>query len=131
MVARRTLFTKFCVYHNPCSTNGGYNIGNRRLYKNSRASDWQAAIREACPHRRPLAKQHFEVQIDFYFKVAISDIDGPVKFTLDAMEGLVYKNDKQVWKLQVNKNLDRKCPRAEIRVYKLPTKHKSTRKRKR
>jgi hypothetical protein len=130
----RKALTRFVVNHRPCSTNQGYNIVGKRLYKNKKAKAYHDAIQAACPYKGPVYNSgRFRVEIDFYFAVPISDIDGPVKFTLDALEGIIFKNDKLVYSLGLKKNIDRKNPRATIRVYKLkdpPQKKKTTKKTK-
>jgi Holliday junction resolvase RusA-like endonuclease len=36
------------------------------------------------------------VLVDFWFKSAANDVDGPIKLVLDALQGHVYANDRQV-----------------------------------
>lgn len=45
-----------------------------------------------------------------------SDIDNLLKFTLDAMNNIAFKDDKQIWKLQVEKRYDEN-PRTEVIMY--------------
>jgi Holliday junction resolvase RusA-like endonuclease len=44
------------------------------------------------------------------------DVDGPGKFVLDAMEGIVYENDSVVTSFTQLKDCDPKNPRTEITV---------------
>ena len=45
-----------------------------------------------------------------------ADTDGPVKLTLDALEGIVYRNDRQARRLEVDYLVDPEAPRVEIEI---------------
>lgn len=62
-----------------------------------------------------------EVDVDiiyYYNKDRCPDIDGPIKATLDALTGVVIKDDKQISSLTVLRIIDKKIkePYTEIRV---------------
>ena len=58
-----------------------------------------------------------EVHLALYFRTLASDIDGPVKVLVDALQaGGVVANDNQVMKLVVTKARDKVNPRAEVTV---------------
>lgn len=44
------------------------------------------------------------------------DVDGPLKPTLDALEGILYENDTQLQRLHVRKGYDPDLPRIELIV---------------
>lgn len=69
------------------------------------------AMRGEHPHSRPV-----EVFLCFAFRTSRSDIDGPVKSTLDAMNGIVYLDDAQIQRLEIHRCTDRDRPRVEVRV---------------
>ena len=46
------------------------------------------------------------------------DIDAHLKILLDAMEGIVYDNDNQIFEMHVTKNYDKENPRVEITICK-------------
>jgi Holliday junction resolvase RusA-like endonuclease len=89
------------------------------LTKTVTAKGYQAAIKHYArramsgkhPHARPV-----EVFLCFVFRTSRSDIDGPVKSTLDAMNGIVYLDDCQIQRLEIQRCVDRDNPRVEIRV---------------
>lgn len=59
----------------------------------------------------------FEVSIYLYFKTQRKhDIDNYGKILLDSMTGIVWKDDSQIWKMTVNKMVDKKNPRIEISI---------------
>jgi len=114
------LLTSFTVDSKPISTNKGYFIGNKRMFKTKEAVHWQAAIKEACPYTGEVIQgKKIHVEIDFFFKTTASDVDGPTKFTMDALEKIVYFNDKQIYSVKLTKNKDKDNPHAKIRVYEI------------
>lgn len=76
-----------------------------RFHKNQEAKDaiealqWEAKSQ----HRGAPLEGDLAVRLFFFFKNMRSDIDGSVKSTLDVMNGIVYKDDKQILELHVNK----------------------------
>lgn len=113
----------FSVPVKPIGVNRTYRVvrfGKRAgLTKTKEATAYQDAVklyaRRAMkgqhPHARPV-----EVSLCFAFRTARSDIDGPVKSTLDAMQGIVYLDDAQIQRLEVQRCVDRDRPRVEIQV---------------
>ena len=110
---------KFTVSHRQVSTNCGYKRGKGRgLYKTSAMNAFQKAIADAC---REMWKDNdvdkdskWCVDIVYYYPSVQNDIDGAIKPTLDAMEKIVYENDKQVVLLSVEKKRDKNNPRTVI-----------------
>jgi Holliday junction resolvase RusA-like endonuclease len=113
----------FTVPVNPIGVNETYRVvrfGKRAgLAKTSTAKAYQDAIRICArramrgerPNTRPV-----EVSLCFTFRTSRSDIDGPVKSTLDAMNGIVYLDDSQIQRLAIQRCVDRDHPRVEICV---------------
>lgn len=64
----------------------------------------QAAIQKA----NKILSGDLSMKIDFCIKKGNKepDIDAPLKLLMDSMEGIMYKNDKQIVFLQVGKHLD-------------------------
>lgn len=57
------------------------------------------------------------VNIIHYFKNKVhGDIDAYIKILLDAMEGVVYENDKQITELSVIRQYDKQNPRTLIQI---------------
>ena len=57
------------------------------------------------------------VNVIYYHKNKThGDIDAYLKMLLDAMEGVVYKNDKQINELHVFREFDKENPRTELQI---------------
>lgn len=95
----------FSVDGKPVSTNASYlRSANRRMRKSPEAIAWQTRIqyaaRRAAKGVRKLAGD-IEVSLLIAFPTRRNDIDGPIKGILDAMQGTIYANDRQVRRLVV------------------------------
>lgn len=55
------------------------------------------------------------IEVRFFFGRE-SDIDSRLKCLLDSLQGILYADDKQVYRLVVDKDKDTKNPRAELVV---------------
>jgi Holliday junction resolvase RusA-like endonuclease len=104
----------------PVSTNATYLRGNgRRLYKSDAAvvfaTQLQMAARRAMRGAPPLTGS-LEVGVTMVFDSERPDIDGPIKPVLDAMQRIVFANDRQVRRLTVERVVDRERPRVEVVV---------------
>jgi Holliday junction resolvase RusA-like endonuclease len=107
----------------PIGVNDTYRVvrfGKRAgLTKTTTAKAYQAAIqhfaRRAMHGQRPYARP-VEVFLRFVFRTSRSDIDGPVKSTLDALNGIVYLDDSQIQRLEIHRCTDRDRARVEICV---------------
>lgn len=67
-------------------------------------------------HRSPL-DEPVVVALAFYFRTLASDIDGPVKPVLDALQRAgLFVNDNRIVQLSVTKAKDPENPRTEVRV---------------
>lgn len=121
---------EFDVPGHPPSTNQSYVIitirGHGSLKKTKAAKDWQRLVAlhagAACGKAR-MAQPAFpcgdvSVLLVYTFDTKRRrDIDGPVKATLDAMEGAVYTNDTQVTELHVVKRVQKEGPEGvHVRV---------------
>tara|TARA_R110000787_G_C13165936_1_gene420144 strand:+ start:186 stop:590 length:405 start_codon:yes stop_codon:yes gene_type:complete len=108
----------FTVNHRQVSTNSGYRTSKRGMYKTKELNAFQQAIRDAAQEMwgdtEPDKDSKWCVDIVYYYPSARNDIDGALKPTLDAMEGIVYVNDSQVVMLSVEKKKDKDDPRTEI-----------------
>jgi Holliday junction resolvase RusA-like endonuclease len=92
--------------------------------KSEAAKQYQSAVRMAAiiAGARKIGKTAGPVfaRIAFVWPTEAGDIDGPIKLTLDAMQGVVYENDRQVKRLEVERRKDPLRPRVEIHVEDLP-----------
>lgn len=115
---------QFVVYGEPASKansrrlvsfkrKGG--VGTRpALIKSQKALDYNDAFRLQCPKLSPLMEGDVSVSIRIYYASRRPDLDESV--ILDAMQGLVYLNDRQVKEKHIFWGLDKERPRAEIIV---------------
>jgi Holliday junction resolvase RusA-like endonuclease len=92
------------------------------MYLTAAGKDYKARIQIAARKRMyrtlPTLKE-VEVCITYYRPSRRGDIDGPSKFVLDAMNGIVYADDAQVMLFIVRKDHDPKNPRTVITVSEL------------
>jgi len=84
------------------------------LIKSQKALDYNDAFRLQCPKLSPLIEGDVSVTITIYYATRRPDLDESV--ILDAMQGLVYLNDRQVKEKHIFWGLDKTNPRAEIIV---------------
>jgi Holliday junction resolvase RusA-like endonuclease len=84
------------------------------LIKSQKALDYNDAFRLQCPKLSPLMEGDVSVTITIYYASRRPDLDESV--ILDAMQGLVYLNDRQVKEKHIFWGLDKERPRAEIIV---------------
>ncbi len=108
----------FVAEGRPISTNATYRRGKgRRLYKTPEATAWWARVQLAAKiamRRRKSLEGSLAVTLRFYFPNGRSDVDGGIKPVLDAMQGLVYGNDRAVRRLAVDAYVDPERPRVEV-----------------
>ncbi len=110
-----------------------------RVLKSAPGRDYEAALIAAARSARgtaPTTKRPVAVRIAIFFGSERPDIDGPIKPILDALQAPgkpkpgskrqprmgagVYKNDRQVTRLFVERNVDPGNPRVEVYVVELP-----------
>ncbi len=114
---------QFVVYGEPASKANSRRLvsfkrsggGSRpALIKSQKALDYNDAFRLQCPKLSPLIEGDVSVTITIYYATRRPDLDESV--ILDAMQGLVYLNDRQVKEKHIFWGLDKTNPRAEIIV---------------
>ena len=67
----------------------------------------------------PTKRASWGVTIVYWFRNRLSDVGNFDKLILDAMEDVVYENDRDVLQLDLRKNVDGKRPRVEITLTRL------------
>lgn len=90
-------------------------LGRGIFYKTSAAKKWVKLVDPLVKKRSNLFLGACEVHLVVRTKVA-ADIDGRIKPVLDVLQGKVYKNDKQVKRLEVYTIIDRAHPEIDIVV---------------
>jgi len=86
--------------------------GQARLIKSQKALDYVAAVKRTYPPLAPLLEGDLRMTADVYYASRRPDLD--VSLILDALEGIAYRNDRQVREMHLYHHLDRANPRAEI-----------------
>jgi Holliday junction resolvase RusA-like endonuclease len=86
--------------------------GQARLIKSQKALDYVAAVKATYPPLSPLLEGDLRMTADVYYASRRPDLD--VSLILDALEGIAYRNDRQVREMHLYHHLDRENPRAEI-----------------
>lgn len=87
--------------------------GNIRVIKSEKALSYSDAFKQQCP-QHPLIECAVTVRIKIYYASRRPDLDESL--ILDLMQGLIYRNDRQVKEKHIFWGLDPDNPRAEIRV---------------
>ena len=85
-----------------------------RVIKSKKALDYLKGFSAQCPRLDPLLEDDLELEVEVWFASRRPDLDGAVSLVMDAMQGLLYKNDRQVKVIKAFWNLDRGNPRSRI-----------------
>jgi len=112
---------KIVLPGNPKSTNGIYKTTCRNGYATLYMTNEGKALKEAYQWeaktrwKRPLFDGEIEIRVRLYFKTNRKhDIDNYNKLWMDALNGIVYKDDNQIKKLTIEKFKDKENQRIEI-----------------
>jgi hypothetical protein len=91
-----------------------------RLIKSQKALDYSEYFRQQVMPITPLMSGDIKMHITIYYASRRPDLDESL--ILDLLQGLVYKNDRQVKERHTYWGLDPENPRAEIIIEQLPKK---------
>lgn len=109
---------RFTVLGEPASKANSRRLvrfGNRPAFiKSAKAISYTQAFQLQCPKLSPPIEDDVAVWLRIWYASRRPDLDESV--ILDAMQGLVIKNDRQVRERHVFWGLDRNTPRSEIVV---------------
>jgi Holliday junction resolvase RusA-like endonuclease len=90
-------------------------FGNRPAFiKSKKAISYVEAFKMQCPKLSPLIEDDVAVWIRIHYASRRPDLDDSI--ILDAMQGLIYVNDRSVKERHIYWSLDRINPRADIVV---------------
>lgn len=110
----------FTVHGAPVGQNSAYRRSrNGGMFMAREARAWKdgvAICARLAMQGRPPIEGPVSVTFRFHFPTRRNDIDSSLKGTLDALQKIVIRDDRQVVELVVTKHLDRLRPRAEIEV---------------
>ena len=108
----------FTVFGEPASKANSrqlVRLNNRPMFiKSKKARDYVGTFQLQCPKLPVLMEGDLVVHIKIYYASRRPDLDESV--ILDAMQGLIYENDRQVKEKHVDHGLDKDNPRSEIRI---------------
>lgn len=114
----------FIVPGPPLSINRVYQMGaNRRtgqriMFYSAQGKRWKYSVAmhalQAIGRVRWDRTRAFAVEINSYFDNARSDADNPVKPILDALQGALWDNDRQVTSVTATKSVDTTAPRVVV-----------------
>lgn len=108
----------FTIYGEPASKANSRQIvtikGRPAVIKSKKARSYVDTFGLQCPKLTELLTGDLVVSITIYYATRRPDLDESV--ILDAMQGFIYANDRQVREKHVFWQLDRDNPRATIRV---------------
>lgn len=88
--------------------------GKTRSIKSAKGIAYAEAFAMQCPRLKAPFESDVAVRITIFYASRRPDLDESI--ILDCMQGLIYRNDRQVKEKHIYWALDRKNPRAEIRV---------------
>ena len=94
--------------------------GGRPMFiKSKEALQYLHAFKMQCPKCKPLIDKSQDVAVDIkiFYQSRRPDLDESL--ILDAMQGLVYENDRSVKEKHIYWGLDKENPRAEITIKKI------------
>ena len=88
--------------------------GRPAFIKSEKARKYVKSFQEQCPKLDTLVDVDVSVWIKIYYATRRPDLDESV--ILDAMQDLIYVNDRQVKEKHIFWGLDRDNPRSEIKI---------------
>ena len=88
--------------------------GKPRFIKSQKALDFVKAFQYQCPRLDDLLTEDVSVTMTINYATRRPDLDESV--VLDAMQGFIYKNDRQVKEKHIYWGLDKEKPRIEIKI---------------
>jgi len=90
-------------------------MGGRLLsIKSQKALNYVVGFKAQCPTVKPPLEGDLAVDIDIWYASRRPDLDESL--ILDAMQGFIYSNDRQVKEKHIRHFLDKNRPRAKILV---------------
>ena len=87
-----------------------------RFIKSAKALSFLESFQLQCQKVNPLLEDDLSITMTIYYSSRRPDLDESV--VLDAMQGYIYKNDRQVKEKHVYWGLDKGNPRVEVSIAK-------------
>ena len=81
-----------------------FRYGQHRGYRSAAVEEWESEVKAAALRMYPgeMLEEKIAVDIDFSLK-RDADLDNLCKGTLDALQGIVFRNDRQIVELRARK----------------------------
>tara|TARA_R110002020_G_scaffold475191_2_gene709027 strand:+ start:807 stop:1202 length:396 start_codon:yes stop_codon:yes gene_type:complete len=95
--------------------------GRPAVIKSAKARRYVTDFQIQCPRLDPLLEGDLAIWITVFYASRRPDLD--VSLILDAAEGFLYKNDRQVREMHLYWRLDRENPRSEIVIKEIEIKN--------
>lgn len=109
---------KFTILGSPQSKANSRRLvrfGNRTAFiKSKSAMEYLSGFNAQCPQLSSPMEDDVAVTMTIYYSSRRPDLDESI--ILDAMQGRIYLNDRQVKRKEITWGLDKNNPRAEIEV---------------
>lgn len=90
-----------------------------RPYLQDWAREWKRTVGNIAAAAKPSGwpmDAKYSVEIRSWFQTNASDVDGPVKLVLDALKGIAWRDDRQVFHSPPWKAVDPVAPRLEVTI---------------
>jgi len=101
----------------PPSVNTYWLTSGRRRYISKRGMDFKTAVSQACQGIAGFGDQPVEVSIILHPRdKRLMDIDNCAKGICDSMQGFIYDNDQQVWKITIERGAKIKGGGCEVTI---------------
>ena len=109
---------KFITFGEPASKSNSRRLvmqkNKPRFIKSAKALSFVRTFQTQLPVQDPLLEDNLSVTMTIYYASRRPDLDESV--VLDAMQGFVYKNDRQIKEKHVFWGLDKENPRVEVAI---------------
>lgn len=85
------------------------------VFRTKEANDYREDVQKLCLIARLEPMQgDVSLRIDVYRPRKTGDLDNTLKLVLDALQGHLYENDRQVWHISLTRHDDKNDPRIEV-----------------
>ena len=111
---------EFTIHGEPASKSNQRQIVHHRatkrpmVIKSKKARNYLRGFEKQCPVCNPLLEGELAVTMTIYYASRRPDLDESL--VLDAMQGKIYANDRQVREKHIHHGLDKENPRTDITV---------------
>jgi Holliday junction resolvase RusA-like endonuclease len=109
---------RFTIFGEPSSKANSRRLvtfgGKPRFIKSQDALDYLTLVRCQCTGIHPLLSGDLSFTARIFYKTQRKDLDPSL--ILDALQGLIYTNDRQIREMHLYHAIDKDNPRAEIEI---------------